>query len=78
MNVFQYILQGHQSENPCQILKSENRTNVIFVAENFLSQPVSESIRKEKAFVRLKWLSNVTEHQSKNDNPAYFTIQCGI
>ena len=78
MNVFQFILQGPQRKNPCQILKSENRTNVTFVAESFLNPTVSESTKKEKAFALLKWLSNVTEHQSKNDKMTILPPCCHV
>ena len=69
MNVFQSILlQGPPKENLCQILKSENLTNAIFVAESFHTPAVLESTKKEKAFALLKWLSSVIEHQSNGDD----------
>lgn len=47
---------------------------MIFVAESSLTQAVSESIKKEKAFVLLKWLSSVTEHQLKGADQFVFKL----
>jgi len=51
---------------------------VTFVAESFLNPTVSESTKKEKAFALLKWLSNVTEHQSKNVKMTILLLYCHV
>ena len=78
LNVFQFILQGPPRKSHCQILKSENPTNVTFVAESFLNPTVLESIKKEKAFALLKWLSNVTERLSKSANMSILHLCCHV